>query len=356
MSNPLINLLQVEIAREGVPLGYRPKSTFPYTDLTTPGTTEVQSNISDHATYVAGYWQDHGGAAFVDNWYLCELSNFDLGLKSPNRVPNLAALASVDLVIIPGAQNWESVSNFGIQLLQPWAEKLNALVLKSPPDAGQPFYQFPSQAVGENILTVGSSTTGSDMVNQPPIDLYFPVGYNSYVQPAMLPAGMFAIWDWLKRNAIKYRANDIVAILKQTALKDASGRVMFNASGALAEVKANYGATVAVPPPPPPPVTVIPPPVATPTPTPPSDLVPAAILSFSSNAAWAPVTFNWSATGTKLMLTDPKGQTKDVTGMTSLTASTSYSPPNYGVPYFTLHAIGSDGAEVIKTIVAHGCL
>jgi hypothetical protein len=377
MPTPIINLLQVEAVRKGTK-AYKPRSPKSFIDLTSSASQTFLPDISDHATAVAQLWQDHGGSALVANYYVCEQGNFEVNILRAGKTFPALSSPPVHIAIFPCGENWEGVSNYAVQKLQLWAASVGALVLKSPPDAGQGFYQSPCQAVGDNILNVASSTTGSEMSAQPPVDLYFPVDWNSYAQPSMLSAGgILVLLDWLFQNKISYAVKDLKALLIASASKDSHGRPTLNGGAALAMAKAKYAAApIPIPAPPAPPVVITPPaPTPTPTPVPPTPVVTPppvttptgqtgtgskpVILKFNHgvSSAWSgpganATTFSFAATGADtLTLVDPKGIKKDVTGKTSCIATGVYIASNT----WTLIAENKFGSASLTEVAVHGC-
>lgn len=371
MANPLISLLQVEAVRENTN-AYKPQSAKLFIDITSPDSQKVLTGISDHATYVAQLWQAGGCGDLVAKWYICEEGNFDLNLVHPGHAFPPQTLQNIHLVIEPCGESWEGVSPIAITKLQPWAESVNALVIKSPSDLGQGFHQSPCQAVGANILTVASSTTGSETAGMPPVDLYFPVDWNSYVQPSILAAGaLLPLIDWILQNAIPWSPAAIRTLLISTAHTDAQGRKILSGTAALTQAKALYGKPV---PPPAPPVIVPPVPPAPPVtpvtpPTPPVITTPTGQPATGSKpvitrfdhgvtSAWSgpganATTFYFGATGAdKLTLVDPKGTKRDVTGRTSFIATGQYS----GGSMWTLIADNAFGSVSLQENKVHGCI
>jgi hypothetical protein len=358
----LINLLQVEAVRAQ---GYKPKSSKPYIDLTSQATANLDNHFSDHATYVAQLWQDHGGADLVAKWFVVEQANFDLNLVRPGRAFPPANLQNIHIAIMPCGETWEGVSNIAITKLQAWAEAQNCLIFKSPSDLGQGFHQSPCQAVGDNIITIASSTTGSETAGMPPIDLFFPVDWNSYAQPAALSVGgVFAFVDWLLRNT-NWDPKMAKTLLLSTAQADSKGRKTLNGGAALAQAKLHYG--------PPAPLPLPPMPAPTPTPTPaPQPVTPPAPVTPPPSTGAKPVisqfdhgvTSAWSGPGNdtttlffrvsgadSVVITDPKGVTRDVTGRTNIKVTGKYS----GGSTFILIASNAFGSSSLTHSQVHGC-
>lgn len=367
MANPLVTLLQIEIAREGT-RGYRPRSSKPYTELTVDFVQKAYPDYSDHATQVAALWQDHGAGDLVKTWLVCEAQDWEEKfLNAGKTFPPLACPAH--LVIAPYGMSLQGVTPDSIKKLNDALVAGNSLMLVSDPDAGQNFYQSPCQAVGSNILHAASSTTGSNTFNMPPVDLYFPVAWNSYVQPSMCSLGLIQIFDWLLNNSINYLASDVLKWVVGAFAKDAQGRPTFNGSSAMAAVKAKYSAPLTPPTPPP---TVLP--TAAPPPAPPAstpvtttDKQPAGsqlsavtptVTRFDNgvSSAWSsasqPTTFNIATLdATSVTLTDPRGVTRDVTGKNQVVVTGTYTAGDVWI----LNAINAAGHASKTHSGVHGC-
>lgn len=365
MQTPLINILQLESVRKGTS-GYKPRSAKPYTDVSLPGTKEVNPNFSDHATYVAQLWQANGCADLVANYYVCNLSDFDFSLAMPTRGIAPGTFGQVHIVIAPAGEGWQAVSNVSISKLQAWCEAHNALFIKSPPDLGQGFYQFPCQSVGNNILTVASSTTGSETAGMPPVDLYFPTDWNSYVQPSLLSTGgLLQLVDWILQNGLDYSPAQLRQLLNSDAGANSAGQKIFNAGAVLAALKSAHPSAPPQPlppvvlPPAPPPVTQ--PPVAVPPPVTPAPVTTPALPTIARfdigvSSAWSsptqPTIFNIQTNGATIVtLTDPKGITKDVTGQAQVQVEGIYSNGSI----WMLSAKNSAGATTKQFNYVHGC-
>lgn len=373
MPNPKVKFLQVEAVRKGTK-AYKPRSSKPFIDLTIPQTQGVYPDISDHATMVASLWQAHGAGDLVDVWYVIEQMNWENAYLHGNKTTDPLPCPA-HLVIEPCGSSLVGLSVGAVQKLNQSLILGNALDLVSPPDAGQGFYYSPCMATGSNILRVASSTTGSDMAGMPPIDVYFPTDWNSYVQPCMCAVlGLIPIFDWLLQNTIPYLASDIKTIVIATAVADSLGRKIFNGTAAFAAVKAKY-APVVLPPPLPPeptPVTINPPPVTAPpttttsnptsTPAPTQTTSPNGVsptitrFDIGVSSAWssktAPTTFNiQTVDADRVTLTDPKGVMQDVTGKSQVEVEGVYTASST----WTLNAVNVYGTAHKDLNYVHGC-
>lgn len=361
MSTPLVNLLQVEYCRAGTK-GYKPKSSKPYTDLTIPATQQVMPDYSDHATYVAQLWQQYGAGALVKDWFVCEATNWEVNyLKAGKTLPPVKG-PNVHLVIMPYGMNatWTGTDKYGsCTKLQQWAEANNAIVFKSPPDAGMGFYQSPGQAVGANLITVASSTTGSNLTNQPPVDIYFAQDWNSYAEPALLAAGlMIPVVQWILENGFPWEPQVIARFIKASVHEDNVGRPMYSATALQSIVKTHYQPFNVLPQPAPPAPVVVPPEPA------PAPVVPPPIIGLPSiqrfdhgvSNAWTDDThpsifYIQVSNADTVTLTDPKGVTQDVTGKSQVSVTGKYS----GGCSWTLKATNKNGTTSKTEVAVHGC-
>src|SRR3569833_2381588 len=127
----LVNLLQIEYVRKGT-RGYKPNRSKTFIDISAAGTQSIDTEFSDHATFVALLWQDHGGIDLVNNWYISEAVCWEIhNLRAGKTLAPLVG-PNVHLVIAPYglSATWSGTCVYeACTKLQQWAQAQNALVL-----------------------------------------------------------------------------------------------------------------------------------------------------------------------------------------------------------------------------------